>query len=357
MPQNNENTEVLIASYSLLNAVGGNTKQVVTSVRAGISAYAQKEDENTDQVLTAAIFPEELLPVVSEDMEEDLGLEEHLWQLLKLGKACISEFVQELPENMPPIPLLVLVPDWNKNVSLEDYEGFAECLVDYAGVGQKFSKVKAFCGGRSAGLQAMAYAHGVIESNRMELVAIGSIDTFVNEEYLDDMHDRLLGEEVMDGFVPGEGAAFMLLASKTGAEKYSLDQFASIKSIATASENGHLNSEETYTGDGLSEAITLVFEDESRQVSNVFCSMNGERIWAKEWGVSLVRNSDNFSENAELSHPAEFYGDIGVATGLTLSALAVDAVQRRESCDPVLIWCSDDFAPRYAMLIERAGKQ
>jgi len=146
MSQNPENSSVYISAYSLLNAVGGTTEQVVTSVHAGISAYSQKEDENTGEVLTAGFFPKNLLPEVTEDMEEDLGLEEHVWQLLKLAKPCIREFVKSLPEDIPPVPLLVLTPDWNKNVSAEDYEEFAKLLVKYAGVEKKFSRVKELCG-------------------------------------------------------------------------------------------------------------------------------------------------------------------------------------------------------------------
>jgi 3-oxoacyl-[acyl-carrier-protein] synthase-1 len=350
--KSSNNSDVYIASYSLLNSVGGTTKQVVTSVFSGISAYTEELNENTDETFTAGVFPSELLPEAIEDKAEYLGYEKHFWQLLKLGKLCIREFAQSLPKGMPPIPLLVLTPDWNKNATSNDFRGFAESLANFAGVRQQFSQVKEICGGRSAGLHALNYAVNMIKRNQTELIAIGSIDSFQNLEYLVDVEDRLLTEDAMDGFIPGEGAAFVLLANKKSVIKHSLKNIVQIKSIQSSIEKGHLNSQLPYTGDGLSEAIRLVFENGEEKTATVFCSMNGEGIWAKEWGVGYLRNRDHFCENLEVNHPAEFYGDLGVATGLTLTSFAVETILERQSDDSVLVWCSDDYESRYAMLLK-----
>ena len=70
--------------------------------------------------------------------------------------------------------------------------------------------------GRAAGLMALELAMNALQSNPAGTVIVGGVDTFLDLRLLAtlDQEQRILGPRVMDGFIPGEGAAFFVLSGK-----------------------------------------------------------------------------------------------------------------------------------------------
>ena len=84
--------------------------------------------------------------------------------------------------------------------------------------------------------------------------------------------------------------------------------------------------------------------------------MNGESVWAKEWGTAFIRNRARFDENAEMNHPAEYYGDPGAAAGPLMAGLALTGLHRGYLKGPVLVFTSSDHGQRAAVLLEEPLK-
>ena len=59
----------------------------------------------------------------------------------------------------------------------------------------------------------------------------------------------------LDGFIPGEAAAFLLLTTRATAQKAGLSPLAAVTPGEFGEEPGHLYSETPYRGDGLAQVV------------------------------------------------------------------------------------------------------
>jgi 3-oxoacyl-[acyl-carrier-protein] synthase-1 len=121
-------------------------------------------------------------------------------------------------------------------------------------------------------------------------------------------------------------------------------------------EPGPLNSEVPYRGEGLAQVVSAVVASGTLPlpVREVYSSMNGEQHWAKEWGVSHLRNSSAFDPGHGLHHPADCTGDTGAACGplmVGLAALGLAGGYRRSPC---LVYGSSDDGARAAVGVTAA---
>jgi 3-oxoacyl-[acyl-carrier-protein] synthase-1 len=166
------------------------------------------------------------------------------------------------------------------------------------------------------------------------------------------MQKRVRTEVNPDGFSPGEGSGFLLLSTLETARRHGLQCMANIVASASGHEPGHIYSETPYKGDGLAETFTALFagQDKLPPVSCVYASFNGENHWAKEFGVALIRNRPRFSEEYQMEHPAECFGDLGAAHGSVMLGLACHRIKAACQKGPTLVYSSSDFGDRAAVL-------
>src|SRR5256885_16259929 len=92
---------------------------------------------------------------------------------------------------------------------------------------------------------------------RAKFMLAGGVDTYRDLYVLGtlDMEKRVKSGANLDGFIPGEGAAFLLLADRGAASGAGLTAWGTLSVVAQAMEPGHLYSEEPYRGDGLAQAL------------------------------------------------------------------------------------------------------
>src|SRR5256886_4395698 len=164
----------------------------------------------------------------------------------------------------------------------------------------------------------------MIRTGRARFMLAGGIDTYRDLYVLGtlDMEQRVKSAANLDGFIPGEGAAFVLLGQAAGVAV----PIAAVSPVAQASENGHLYSEQPYRGEGLATAIQQLVQSGAAAgpIQEVYSSMNGENHWAKEWGVAFIRNSSAFLPDHGMHHPGDCCGDTGAASaGLMVGGGAV----------------------------------
>jgi len=253
------------------------------------------------------------------------------------------------------IPLYLAVPELFPDRPNPAHNAFIEHLCIQSGVQINEKDSMVFPKGRAAGLIAASQAVEDILSGAHKYILVGGIDTYLDLYLLGtlDLEGRILGARVMDGFIPGEGAGFVLLADQAAAETDGLSSMAELSRGAAGFEEGHLYSEEPYKGEGLGTTFGQFFEENklSQPIKDVYSSMNGENHWAKEWGVALLRNNQFFHENHTMHHPAEFYGDPGAASGILMVILASFAINNEYQAGPSLISCSSDFGDRATVAI------
>jgi 3-oxoacyl-[acyl-carrier-protein] synthase-1 len=186
---------------------------------------------------------------------------------------------------------------------------------------------------------------------------VGGIDSYLDLKLLAflETEGRILGPGVSDGFIPGEGASFLVLAHPSVAAGEGTA--VTVEAVASAQDPGHRSGSAPARGEGLAAAIEALrgrLPDRGLLVGSTFAGLNGESFDAKQWGVARTRHGDFFSPDAPLSHPADCFGDAGAAMGALLLAIGARAIARGERRGPALIWAASDGETRSCALLSRA---
>ena len=228
-------------------------------------------------------------------------------------------------------------------------------LAEQAGVSFDEQASQCFPVGRAGFFLALEQGIRVLATGRVSTVLVGGVDTHADLRGLAtlDAERRLLGERVSDGFVPGEGAGFLVLARST---TQSRGPSTWIAGVGVAQDPGHRHAQEPARGEGLWNALNGMFASSplgEARIASTFAGLNGESLGAKEWGVAKIRHRECFADGDTLDHPADCYGDIGAATGAVLVALAHTALMKQQRRGPILVWASSDHEERGCALVDR----
>lgn len=210
--------------------------------------------------------------------------------------------------------------------------------------------------GHAAGLMGIEQAVQWIRPHEPDLALIGGIDSYYDPdtlEWLDNLK-RLHSTTNLDGFIPGEGAGFCLLASAAAVKHYRLKPLARLVSTAVATEPYPYFSQGVCIGAGLTEVFHQVLaKDEKNQADWTISDLNGESFRASEWMYAYLRTAKQHRSPLKIWHPADCWGDVGAASGPLLINVAVHALNKNygRGTRP-LIWCASDEGQRAAILLE-----
>jgi len=348
-------SDVYVLGAGMLTPVGDEAGQTRTSVNAGISRAAESAVYNRRyQPLTMALLPEEHVPPLAPGLDA-VPLTSRQARMLRLAAPALREALAPAPEE-EPIPLFLGVPEAHPGLPDPVGKEFLSHLFEQCGKDVELDRrgSRILPAGRAAGMLAVAAAAERIGSGKIPLAIAGGVDSHLDLYLLGtlDREGRVLAEGIMDGFVPGEGACFLVLGSSEFADSESA--LAKIVAFGTGREAGHRYSEEPYLGEGLSEAFRNLFAAAGTQgpVQSVFAGLNGEHLGAKEWGTAAMRHERFLSKDYRLVHPAECFGDAGAALGALLVGLAAMGLGAGDVKGPALCWCGSDLETRVAMLLD-----
>ncbi|MCF6324273.1 MAG: hypothetical protein L3J89_08125 [Gammaproteobacteria bacterium] len=339
---------VEVVAMEMITAVGGNAVQTAAAVRAGINGYQASSVYNKQlNPMTLALVPDGALPPLDDEVTKLSRLTSRQKRMLQLATHPLQQLL-ELHPLQAPVPLMLAVPEKLPGRRSVVSDQFLTQLKQQTGAAIDLKNSYLFPYGRAAGFHAIEAAIQLIEQGVSRSVIVGAVDSYFDLFLLNmlDREDRVLAEGVMDGFAPGEGAAFIVLQATTDESKIKLYP------PGIAEEVGHRYSSEVYKGDGLAEAVSeALLPLAGEQVKTVLAGFNGEHFNAKEWGVSAIRNSQGIASEHGMFHPADSLGDAGAALGLILVQLGIIGVEKGYYKGPVMAWSSSEFAPRGAVCI------
>jgi 3-oxoacyl-[acyl-carrier-protein] synthase-1 len=343
---------IVIIGVGIACPVGLCAKQAATSVRAGVArieATAWIGQDGTP--FKMARVPTDALPQLKDEIQGEVTLTQREQRLIRLGAVALNEALEVVSLESIPWSLFLALPELQTNLKLKP-ESFVDYLVRQAEIDVQPATAEVLLLGRAAGFVALDAAVKSIADNPDELAVVGGLDSYHDPYVLGTLQaaDRVLTEESMDGLIPGEGAAFLLLTSSAMAQRHQWKVLATVESVAVGTEPGHLGSEESCTGDGSTKAIGGAVAD-GEPIQSVYVSFNGEHFWAKEWSVAFLRHAEHFREGHTLHHPADCYGDPGAAAGPLMAALAALNLDANGGLAPALIWCASDGELRSACRI------
>jgi 3-oxoacyl-[acyl-carrier-protein] synthase-1 len=344
---------VVVVAVGMMTAVGISAAETAASVRAAAMGFAETSmrDHFVDPFVLAVV-PEAALPPLHETLATS-GLTSRERRMLRLATLPLTECLAPLKKSVRPA-LMLSLPESETALLLEPNQFVRwlaiQCDDSFDPAVSDASEV-----GRAGGLFAIGRAVDRIQSGRASFALAGGVDTYYDLYVLAmlDVQKRVKSEVHLDGFIPGEGAGFVLLASESAARNAGLTSLGRISAPTRGFEAGHLSSEEIYRGDGLASAVQQLVSSGGVDlpIADVYSSMNGENHWAKEWGVSFIRNSAAFAADHGFHHPADCYGDTGAACGPLMVGLALLGLNGGYRRRPTMVYCSSDRGDRAALAI------
>ncbi|QRK07169.1 hypothetical protein JQX13_45175 [Archangium violaceum] len=324
-----------ILGLGMVAPVGLTASAVAAALRAGIVRVRESSfvDRHSEPIL-AGFLDEEFLPELSLPQAMLKVPTARYARMLRLASSALQQAAQGLSKPT----LLLALPEDGGVVGPK----FLEQLAHQSGVELDVRGSKLFPQGRAGGLLALAEALRRLGTASLEQVLVGGVDTYCDLPLLDALWDekRLRVQGLTDGFVPGEGASFMLLGRLGRGRRLGLTPIAHVLGGGTGVEKGHLYATEPHLGEGLSDAFRELFSSLAGQAPRVRCvyaGLNGESFWSKEWGVSYLRHSRYFEEGFRFEHPVDCMGDPGAALGPLLVSLTAIGIQRGYREAPGLI--------------------
>jgi 3-oxoacyl-[acyl-carrier-protein] synthase-1 len=351
--------DVMVVGAGMTTSVGLTAGQTAAAVRASLARFQEATWIGSSQEpFTVASVPDEHLTDLQQELAGGLELPRRETRLLGLAAMALVDCASPLAQTGKArslclalaLPEMELSRPLDPTAFLERLALVTEGIVDPA-TSQSSPK------GRAGGLLAVGQAVRQIQEGAVRVAVAGGVDSYVEYGILDqlDAERRIKSALVLDGFIPGEGAGFLLLASRGAAERANLTPLARLSAVSVGFEPGHLYSEDTYRGEGLDQAFKAFFRARglTQPIREVYSSMNGESHWAREWGVAYLRNRKGFDLDHGMNHPADCFGDTGAACGPLMVGLAAIGIARGYRRSPCLVYGSSDRGERAVIAVSR----
>ena len=345
--------KIYIADLGMITPVGFNAQMTTASVKAGIASINEVEFYDHDyNAVRMSTVPDEALETAVDATEVIMPLTARQYRLLQLSTLAISGIDALLPkDHMVPVFLAGPQNILEKEPSIDKH--FLDNLAEQSNINIDLESSRCITTGRAGGLDIIDTAFKYFETSRAQFVIVGGVDTYYDKAIINYYveQQRILTMESMDGFIPGEGAGFLLLVSEQAPDSIIKKCKSYMTLPGSGFEEGYIGSLEPYTGSGLSTAIQNTFAtSEIEGIKFIMSSMNGENYFAKELGVAITRNRSNISDNFTVQHIAEYCGDMGAAIGPVM----IGILHNRNSVKqpPGLVYCSSDSGFRSAVCVD-----
>jgi 3-oxoacyl-[acyl-carrier-protein] synthase-1 len=339
----------VIGASHVLCSIGSGTDQVWAAVRAGIGRIVNSHvmDRNFDPI-QMGLVPEDALGELNPEIEQ-LPLPSRARRMLRLAAPSFQSVAKDIGQ---PVVLFIGLPELRDTEApwLKHFPSYLQKLTD---VPVDRARSVIVPKGRASALLALERALETLQADPAAVAVVGGVDSYLDLRLLAtlDAEGRILGPRVMDGFIPGEGAAFFAL-SGAGTSKDLTSGRLVVHGAASSMDAGHRYGTEPARGEGLAVALDLLRQaPPPAPIETTFAGFNGESFDAKLWGVARMRHNDFLAPGMVVDHPADKFGDAGAATGAILVALAAKSLMSRGRPGPALVWAASDREPRACAVV------
>ncbi len=347
---------IQVIGSGIVTPVGGSAATTAAAVAAGISAIEETGVLSKQQApVKMARVLDGALPDIHEALKDN-ELSTRQQRLLCLAATALVQLTDILPADQP-LPLYLALPETLPGYTPPLRGNFIEQLALQSGMPLNVADSLIAGIGRAGSFYAIEKAVQYFEQTGNDYLIIGGVDTYWDLRLLAslDAEDRLNVLGVFDGFNPGEGAAFLLLASDRVNTRH-IPHPVRLYRPGTAQESGHRYNEAPYRSDGLDAAVKAAIQQAApAKIQSVWSSMTYESYGAKEFGVALTRSSAHLADSLDTQHPVDSFGDMGAATGCAMIGMIA-----AKANSPVgfsyfqhyLLCCSSDLAHRAAVRLD-----
>ena len=252
-------------------------------------------------------------------------------KLIKMAARAIAEALQSTPGvDTEKTPLLLGVAEAERPGRLD---GLDRALLQdiEAELGLHFHPdSNIIARGRVSAAVALLNARTLIYQGGHRHVLVVGVDSFLCGATLAafEERERLLTSENSNGFIPGEGAAAVVLAAPVAS---AIPQLACI-GLGFGVEKATVEAEDIpLRADGLTQAVRAALSEAGcglEQMDYRLTDISGEQYYFKEASLALSRTLRVRKEFFHLWHPADCIGEVGAAIGPAMLAVALAASRK-----------------------------
>jgi 3-oxoacyl-[acyl-carrier-protein] synthase I len=259
-------------------------------------------------------------------------------------------------------PLLLAVPERGRPDDDARLDGaIVQALSEASGVAIDAARSGTVRAGHAGFALALAAALDDI-GRGAPAVVVGAVDSYYHPDvlaWLDEEH-RLHALDAENGFVPGEGAAFVVLTpalARPGRKEAPRESHVPpvlLRRVETGREDT------VATGDpNIGRAMTAVLRDlavssPGGKLAWSLTDVNGERHRVREWELAAGRGA--FADDAVHQRPTGELGDLGAASGGVMAAIACALLRAGAAPRPcVCVALASDGPERGAFLLSFEG--
>lgn len=241
-------------------------------------------------------------------------------KLLKMAAMSISECLAAAgTTETTNIPLFLCLPESDRpgRMIADDDLFFADLQNE---LGMEFAaRSRVLCHGHTAVVVGLKHARDMIDSGQANNVIIAGVDSLLSAAALRQYqeNERLLTSQNSNGFIPGEGAACLLLGKHSGRGATGL----LIHGVGFGVEKARLGSGLPLRADGLKTAINASLAETGCQMHDLdyrITDMTGEHYYFKEASLALSRTLKQVKPEFDILHPTDCVGEAGAAIGPTV---------------------------------------
>lgn len=345
-----QSREVYVVAHGARTPVGLTGQSSAAAVRAGICRHS----------VHPFLLDGHGEPIV---LARDGVLEAEMLGAARLAVLCRNaqeEALAKILRGNPlgrPLPMLMALPELRPGFTAAAIEDVLSSLRAPILDGRQQVDVELVGRGHAGGLQAFDIAVRRIAAGATEVCLVGGGDSYCEPatlEWLEETQQLKTGH-VRGGFIPGEGAGVIVLASRAGCREMGLPPLASVRGVGSATETKLIRIDDVNVGEGLVQALSIAMGAvgaPAEAPDEVYCDINGERYRSEEWGFAVLR-AHQLLRSGAYHAPADCWGDVGAASGPLLCILAVQAWLRRYAVGPrALIWCGSEGGLRSSVVLE-----
>lgn len=279
-------------------------------------------------------------------------------RLAHLAARAIDEAAVPLPQDArSTVPVLLCVAERDRPGRLD---GLDDALVDQVQARAGALSVPAsqlVSQGRVGAAVALHRARAMIRKNECRFAIVVGVDSLLVGPTLHsyDRMDRLMRDDNVNGFIPGEAAAAVLVGRATddlGQPSVHCKGFGFGREVASIGTDAPLRA------DGLTNAMKTALEEAHVDTDEGLfriADLSGEQYYFKEASLALSRAIPCHKENLQLWHPAESIGEAGPASALACLVVAhVAATKDYAPAKTAMLQFANDDGTR-AVVITRSG--
>lgn len=280
-------------------------------------------------------------------------------RMVQMGSSAIEEALAPLvAHGRAKVSMYVALPEERPGFSTSDAQWVMQGLTRTAAAACDLGRILSFPRGHAGAALAIELAAREIESRAVQWVLVGGVDSYLECDTIDwlDRERQLLNEENRLGFLPGEGAGFVLLCGAGLSRTIGVHPLASILGIGTATEAKRIKTDAICLGEGLTEAIrraTAPLRPPEQKITTTWCDINGERYRSEEFMYVPLRHWAPFVDANAYEAPADCWGDVGAASIPLYVTLSVVSARRCWAKGRyALAWAGSEGGTRGAITLE-----